>query len=82
MFEKTNFKLFLLTLGIYSHFGWFTTDDRGKLEATCVQRSASDEEDELPPKMQYHGLHASLIVKGITKFQGQFWNPQNNDFDN
>ena len=59
---------------MYSHFGWFTTDDRGKLEDTIVSkvlplmRELDDSTLELPPKMQYRGLHASLIVKGITKF--------------
>ena len=79
----------LRTLCIYSHFGGFTADDGGKLEATIVSkvlpllRELDDPIWELPPEMEYHGLHASLIVKGITKFhinlfiQGQFWNPQN-----
>ena len=50
------------------------SNDGGKLEATIVSkvlpllRELDDPIWELPPEMEYHGLHASLIVKGITKF--------------
>ena len=74
MFKKTNIKLFLWTLYIYSYFGWFTADNRGKLEDAIVSKGLplmskfDDPTWELPPEMQYRRLHASLIVKGITKF--------------
>ena len=62
------------SLRIIEHFGWFTTDDGGKLEDTIVSKvlPLMKELDnltwQLPPEMEYRGLHASLIMKGITQF--------------